>query len=140
MVFGHQRGASSPAICQQSSEPSELPPVWQREVWSRLFRSAGSESRLMRSCCTQRVLIDAVDAAEVAAAVAEADAGAAAAGDGKPRPLSEKKAAERRHVTLMDWGEWPAALVTVWPRTRPPPARRTLWCPQYVSSITFTLY
>lgn len=60
-----------------------------------------------------------MDAAEVAAAVAEADAGAAAAGDGKPKPLSEKKAAERRHVTLMDWGEWPAVLVTVGGRTRP---------------------
>lgn len=63
----------------------------------------------------QRVLIDAVDAAEVAAAVADADAGTTAGADGKPKPLSEKKAAERRHVTLMDWGEWPAVLITVRP-------------------------
>mmetsp|Transcript_4615 Transcript_4615/g.13253 ORF Transcript_4615/g.13253 Transcript_4615/m.13253 type:complete len:1008 (+) Transcript_4615:196-3219(+) len=60
----------------------------------------------------RRVLIDAVDAAEVAAAVADADAGTTAGADGKPKPLSEKKAAERRHVTLMDWGEWPAVLIT----------------------------
>lgn len=61
----------------------------------------------------KRVLIDAVDAAEVAAAIADADAGSTATADGSGRkPLSEKKAAERRHVTLMDWGQWPAVLVT----------------------------
>ncbi len=81
-------------------------------------------SDFTRSCGTQRLLIDAVDAAEVAAAVAEADAGAAGDGDGKPKPLSEKKAAERRHVTLMDWGEWPAVLVTVGCRRHLLPSQR----------------
>lgn len=62
---------------------------------------------------SRRVLIDAVDAAEIAAAIDDADSASAATADGKGRkPLSEKKVSERRHVTLMDWGEWPAILIT----------------------------
>jgi hypothetical protein len=56
----------------------------------------------------QTVLLDAADAEAVGADVAAADEGSAGG-----KPLSEKDAAKRRHVTLMDWGAAPVVEITV---------------------------